>query len=568
MFPRRSTNAVSSLLLLAVGSACEGSGRKSAVPERPPAAPAPIAFDNLGRHHRLVSTKSVQAQRWFDQGLVLAFAFNHDEAIRSFQEAARIDPTCAMAWWGIALCNGPHINNAAMDPARSAAAWEALVKALSVAHTSSPVERALIDALATRYAERPPEDRAPLDTAYADAMREVQREYPKDMDVAALTAEALMDLHPWDLWNPDGSPKPYTPEIVELLERALAAAPKHPLANHLYIHAVEGSPRPQRAVAAADRLQTLVPGAGHLVHMPAHIYARVGRWADAAKSNERAIAVDREYRARAKEPGFYRIYMAHNRQFLSFGSMMEGRSEVAIAEARGMVADIPPKVLEEIAPFADGMVALPYAALARFGRWEEILNEPEPPAYLPVTRALRHFARGSALAATGRLDEADAEKKAMEAIAAGLKEGTTMGTNLAKDILAIASHVLAGETAAQRGDMDTAVTELTAGIAIEDRNKYDEPPDWVQPVRHALGAVLLRAGRAAEAEKAYRRDLEQWPENGWSLWGLARSLEMQGRASEAATAQGRFDKAWARADVKIDSSCLCLPGAALAGGTR
>jgi tetratricopeptide (TPR) repeat protein len=395
-------------------------------------------------------------------------------------------------------------------------------------------------------------------------MRDVARANPKDADVGALAAEALMDLHPWDLWKEDGSPKPHTPEIVELLERVLGMAPDHPLANHLYIHAVESSPHPDRALESADRLQTLVPGAGHLVHMPAHIYARVGRWESAAAANEHAIAVDRAYRARSPEQGFYHVYMSHNHQFLAWGSMMEGRSGVAIAEARKMVAEIPPEIVEAMAPLVDGLVALPYGALVRFGRWEEILREPEPPAYLPVTRALRHFARATALASTGKIEEAGAERAAIETIAAGVNPGTTMGNSQAKDILAIASHALAGEIAAQLGKTDDAIAELSQAVKLEDGNRYDEPPDWLQPVRHSLGAVLLRAGRAAEAEKVYREDLAKWPENGWSLWGLARSLEEQGKKADAAAAKARFEKAWARADVKLDSTCLCLPGVARA----
>jgi tetratricopeptide (TPR) repeat protein len=554
--------AAAGLVLFAAG--CSSSGKpKEELQAASSSKPAPVLFGNLGRHHRAVTTKLPEAQRWFDQGLVLVYAFNHDEAMRSFGEATRLDPSCAMAWWGIALANGPHINNPSMDPDHSAAAWSAWQKAAANEAGASPVERALIDALGKRYAEKPPEDRAPLDAAYAEAMRGVAKAYPDDADVGALTAEALMDLHPWDLWAPDGTAKPYTPEIVERIERVLVAAPDHPLANHLYIHAVEASPKPERAVASADRLRTLVPGAGHLVHMPAHIYARMGRWADAASANERAIEVDKAYRAISKEQGFYHIYMAHNHQFLSFGSMMEGRSAVAIAESRRMVDEIPKETLEAIAPFADGLIALPYSALARFGKWEQILKEPEPPAYLPVSRALRHFARGTALASTGKLDEAEAERKAMDAGAAALKEGTTVGNNQAKQLLAIASHVLAGEIAAQKGDHDTAIAELTKGVEIEDTNTYDEPPDWVQPARHALGAVLLRAGRAEEAEKVYRQDLVHWPENGWSLWGLARALEMQKKTDEAAAVKARFAKAWSRADVKIDSTCLCLPGVAV-----
>ena len=563
------------ILILALAAACSApaksqapgatgeSAQKSAgkSPEKPS---GPILFGNLGSHHRVVSTKSAEAQRWFDQGLVFAFAFNHDESIRSFREAARLDPSCAMAWWGVALANGPHINNPTMDPEHSQAAWEALLKARALEPGAMPVERALIEALSKRYVEKPPEDRGPLDAAYAEAMRAVWRENPKDADVGALAAEALMDLHPWDLWNPDGTAKPHTPEIVEILENSLAIAPDHPLANHLYIHALEASPQASRATSAADRLRTLVPGAGHLVHMPAHIYARTGRWADAATANEHAIEADRAYRARSPEQGFYHVYMSHNHQFLAWGSMMEGRSAVAIAEARKMVAEIPPEMIEALAPFADGLVALPYGALMRLGRWDEILKEPEPPAYLPVTRALRHFARGTALASTRKLDEAEAERKALDGIAAGIKDGTTVGNSQAKDILAIASHALAGEIAAQRGENDAAVAELTEAVKLEDANRYDEPPDWLQPVRHSLGAVLLRAGKAADAEKVYREDLVRWPENGWALWGLALALEKQGKSKDAQAARARFEKAWARADVKIDSTCLCLPGIACA----
>jgi len=560
----RASRIVAAAGLVLLAAACSSTARpKEELQSAAASKPAPVLFGNLGRHHRAVSTKSPEAQRWFDQGLVLVFAFNHDEAIRSFGEATRLDPSFAMAWWGIALANGPHINHPMMEPEQSAAAWSALSKAVANEAGATPIERALIDALGKRYAEKPPEDRAPLDAAYAEAMRGLAQTHPDDADVGAMAAEALMDVHPWDLWNADGSAKPHTPEIVELLERVLAKAPEHPLANHLYIHAVEASPHPDRALASADRLQTLVPGAGHLVHMPAHIYARCGRWADAAKANEHAIDVDQAYREVSKEQGFYHIYMAHNHQFLSFGSMMEGRSKVAIAEARRMVDEIPKETLEAIAPFADGLIALPYSALARFAKWEEILKEPEPPPFLPVSRAFRRFARGTALSSTGRLDEAEAERKAMDAIAAGLKEGTTVGNNQAKDLLAIASHVLAGEIAAQKGDTDAAIAELSKGVEIEDRDTYDEPPDWVQPVRHALGAVLLRAGRAEEAEKVYRQDLVRWPENGWSLWGLARALEMQKKSDESAAAKARFEKAWARADVKIDSTCLCLPGIAV-----
>ncbi len=507
-----------------------------------------------------MTTSSAEAQAWFDQALTLTFAFNQDEAIRSYKEAARLDPTCAMAWWGVAYCNGPHINNPSMDEEHDQAAWEAIGKAVALSPGASEVERALIGALSKRYAETPPADRTALDQAYAAAMKAVWRAHSHDADVGTLFAESLMDLHPWDLWTHDGRAKEDTPEIVETLERVLAMAPDHPGANHFYVHTVEASAHPERGTAAADRLKSLVPGAGHLVHMPAHIYARTGRWADAAAANERAIEVDRAYRARSPEQGFYHIYMLHNHQFLAWGSMMEGRSSVAIREAREMMSEIPPPMLEALAPFVDGVVALPLATMMRFGRWEEILREPEPPAFLPVTRALWHFARGTALASTGRMDEAEGERKALDGIAAGVKDDVKVGNSLAKDILGIASHALEGEIAAQRGRVDEAVAELEQAVKIEDGDRYDEPPDWLQPVRHTLGAVLLRAGRATDAERVYREDLVRWPGNGWALWGLARSLERQGRDDDARAVKARFEKAWARADVKLDTTCLCLPG--------
>jgi tetratricopeptide (TPR) repeat protein len=549
--------SLSSLLVPATALADHSMGSSATTPS----SSAPVRMiEGLSTLHHPVTTTNQEAQQYFDQGLRLVFAFNHDEAIRSFQEAARIDRRCAMAWWGIALCNGPHINNPTMDAEHSKTAYEALTKAQSLADRASPVEKRLIQALSRRYASTPPADRGPLDQAYADDMRSVWKVFPRDPDVGALFAESLMDLHPWDLWTLDKQPKVDTPEIVETLEKVLSMKPDHPGGNHLYVHAVEASSRPDRGTAAADRLRALVPGAGHLVHMPAHIYVRTGRWADAATANERAIEVDRAYRARSAEPGFYRIYMLHNHQFLAWGSMMEGRSELAVREARAMMAEMPAEALEALASFVDGTVALPYATLARFGRWDEILKEPEPAAFLPVTRALWHFARGTALASSARTEEAEKELAALREIAAGVKDDATVGNSKAKDVLAIAAHVLTGEIAAQRNRNDEAVAELREAVKLEDGNRYDEPPDWLQPVRHTLGAVLLRAGRAAEAEVVYREDLARWPENGWSLWGLARALEKEGKRDDALAVQARFHKAWARADVKLDTTCLCLPG--------
>lgn len=511
----------------------------------------------MGSHRRAVSTVSRDAQRWFDQGLVLAMSFNHDEAIRSFAEAARLDSGCAMAWWGIALANGPHINNPAMSEQQSRDAWAALGRAMAMRGKASPVERALIEALATRYADPPPADRRALDEAYAAAMREVWRAHPADADVGVLFAEALMDLRPWDLWKADGSPQPGTEEVTATLEAVLRRAPKHPGANHLWVHLVEASPNPERGVAAADRLRTLVPGAGHMVHMPAHIYSRVGRWADAAEANVRAIEADRRYRELSPRQGFYSVYMAHNRHFLSWAAQMEGRSEVALRAAREMIANFPEDFVRESAFFADGYMNVELETLMRFGRWEELLSVPEPPDYLPITRAFRHFARGTAFAALGRLEEADRAQADFRAAVGRVTDEMIVGNNPARLVLAIAEHQLAGEILNRRGDVDGAVRELREGARLEDTLRYNESPDWLLPVRHALGAVLVRAKRWSEAEAAYREDLARNPENGWSLWGLARALRAQERIAEAGAVEARFRRAWKRADVSLESTCYC-----------
>lgn len=521
--------------------------------------PAVPLFKGLGDVDFRVSTDSREAQRYFTQGLCLTYAFNHDEAIRSYEQATIYDPNCAMAWWGIAYANGPHINNPAMDPARSAAAWAALEKARALAAGTTPVEQALIVALGARYANPAPEDRAPLDRAYADAMREVWRAHPRNPDVGNLFAEAMMDLRPWDLWTAGGDPQPGTEEILATLDAVLALHAEHPGANHLFIHANEMSPAPERALAAADRLRKRVTGTGHLVHMPAHIYSRLGRWDDAAQANQRAIRVDREYRRQWPNQGFYRIYMAHNHHFLAWAAMMQGDSETAIAAAREMIASVPADFVEEAAFFADGYMTIAMEALMRFGRWEEMLAEPAPPAYLPITTAHRHFARAVAYAATDRLNEARAEQAAFEAAASKVTKEMIVGNNQALAVMDVARHMLAGEIAYKAGDTEAAVAALTRAVELEDALRYNESPDWIQPVRHTLGGILLAAGRVAEAEAVYRADLAKNRENGWALYGLARCLERRGATAEQREVEKRFAKAWVKADVTLKQTCLCLP---------
>ncbi len=515
---------------------------------------------HLGHHTFKVTTQSVEAQRAFDRGLTLAYAFSHRAAEDEFRRAAQADPDCAMAWWGVALVNGPHINFPAVPPDHAKTAWDALTRAKALAPKAGELERALIGALEKRYANPPPEDRGPLDNAYAAAMREVWRAHPENADVGTLCAEALMDLHPWDFWQQTGGAQPWTAEVLATLEQTLKFNPNHPGATHLYIHAVEASPKPERALAAANRLRDLVPGASHLVHMPAHIYARVGQWTDAARANERAMAADAVYRATFAQPGFYAMYMAHNTHFLAFTAMMRGRSADTIRLAREMVASVPEDFLKNYAPVADGYMIFVSEALMRFGRWEEILAEPQPRLGLPLSLALWHFTRAVALTALDRTEEARKEQAAFQATSAAVPKEWTFGNNSATPLLAIAANVLDGEMAAKAGRFDEAIAKLRAAVQIEDSLRYDEPPDWMQPVRHTLGAVLLRAGRAAEAEAAYREDLAKYPGNGWSLFGLSRSLVKQGKDSEARRVERRFLKAWADADLKLSSTCLCQPG--------
>lgn len=529
--------------------------------EAPPAAaPAPppyVAFD-LGSHHRTVSTANVEAQKAFDQGLTWAFSFNHGDAERAFREAARLDDGLAMAFWGVALVNGPHINNPYVDEAHAKTAWEALAAAKQRRERASDVERALIDALGARYAWPQPEDRHALDEAYAQAMAGVFQRFPRDADVATLYAEALMDTRPWDQWTRDGQPQPGTQEVLAALETARRLDPDHPGALHLTIHALEASPQPERAREAADRLRGRVPDAGHMLHMPSHIDVRLGRWAEAAAANETAIAADGRYRARRLEPGFWAIYMAHNAHFLAYTAMMEGRREVALARTREVVDMFPPEFMKGNALFADAFQTVQLEAFKRFGQWQSILDAKLPVEGLPVSGTYQHFARAVALGALGRVAEAEKEAAAFRAALPAVPKEAYWGSNAADAVLAVAGPYVDGELAYRRGDLEQAVVKLREAVALEDALKYDEPPPWTVPSRHALGAVLLAAKRDAEAEAVYRADLLRYPRNGWALRGLAQALEAQGKRDEAAETRERLKQAWARADVEVDSSCLCV----------
>jgi len=540
--------------LVTVGLACLCAAAPAAADSPVPAStPAPL-FDNLGTHHHAVTTKSKQAQRYFDQGVRLIYGFNHDEAIRSFKEAARLDPQCAMAYWGIAFALGPNYN-LPVDSERQAAAYAAVQQAVALAPHASPRERAYIAAIATRYSHDPNADRKGLDAAFADAMRALSQRYPDDLDAATLFAESMMDLRPWDLWTLDGQPQPGTLEIVATLERVLKKDPKHPGANHYYIHAVEASTRPERALPSAGRLAALVPGAGHLVHMPSHVYMRVGRYADAAAANRHAIAVDQQYLAVAKPDGVYpMMYYPHNIHFLWAAASMEGRSADALQAAQAVAAQLSPDMLRAM-PMVEAFDVTPLYALARFGQWNELLQQAAPAEEFNFSLAIWHYARGLALAATQQYDAAAQEQAAVAALAAEMPADRIVGDNTpAQALLRLAAITLAGELAARRGATDDAVRDLEEAVRVQDSLPYSEPPPWYYPTRQSLGAVLLAAGRPKEAEAVYREDLTRNPENGWSLYGLEQSLRAQGAVPEATRVAARFHKAWAHADVTLAAS--------------
>ncbi|KPK52649.1 MAG: hypothetical protein AMJ63_08830 [Myxococcales bacterium SG8_38_1] len=521
-----------------------------------PARTAPL-LEGMGNLHWAISSDSELAQRYFDQALTLAYGFNHLEAERSFREAARIDDECAICFWGAALVLGPNINDPVPSPEREMNAYRTLGEAVARVEHASAKERALIEALQNRYVATPPEDRAALDLAYADAMRSVAKRFPDDMQIQTLFAEAMMDTMPWAYWTEDGEPKPLTEEVLATLDFVIENEPDHPGANHFYIHAVEQE-QPERGVAPADRLRRVVPGAGHLVHMPSHIYIRVGRYHDGSLANELAVEADDDYVTQCRAQGIYPVaYVPHNHHFLWATTTMEGRSADALAAARHTAGHVEVSLMREPElAMLQHFSAIPYYALVRFGKWDEILAEPAPEEDLLYPTAVWHYARGIAYARAGKLDEARAELAQVRAIAADprLAPLRIWGLNPMTSLAEIAAAVLHAEIAAARKDIKTAVAELRKAIAIEDALIYGEPPDWFYPVRHNLGAILLEAGRARAAEKIYREDLARFPDNGWSLLGLAQSLRAQGKKQEAAEAQRRFEAAWRYADIEITAS--------------
>jgi tetratricopeptide (TPR) repeat protein len=515
---------------------------------------APV-FQGLGAHRHPISTHNPKTQMYFDQGVNLLFGFNHAEAIRSFREAARLDPDCAMCWWGVAFALGPNINLPMPDDA-VAPAWQALGRARALEAKASPEERDWIEALAVRYAADPKADRKAMDEAFAQAMGKLWRAHPEDLDAGTFYAEAMMDTQPWDYWQADGvTPKGHAPEIVSTLEGIIQRAPNHPGALHLYIHAVEASTTPQRAEAAADRLEVLMPGAGHVVHMPSHIYYRVGRYADAVKVNTLAATVDEQYIASCRAQGYYPAgYYGHNIHFLWTSSEMEGRYQAALDASRRLVRAVDAVALAKDMPTGELYVFTPTVTLLRFGQWDALLAEPAPPETLKLDTAVWLYAQGFAHADKGDLAGAEADRERLAGMISA-DYSRYDGFNIpARPMVGLALALLDGEIARTSGHLDQAVAHFQDAWTLEKAIPYSEPPYWHQPTSHLLGAALLQAGRAAEAEAVYRESLKTYREDGWALFGLAQALEAQGKTADAADARRGYDKAWQFADVKLTAS--------------
>ncbi|MEH1871230.1 tetratricopeptide repeat protein [Nostoc sp.] len=499
-------------------------------------------ISGVGTIHHPVSTSNPQAQEFFDQGLNLIYAFNHDEAVRSFQYAAKLDPHLAIAYWGIALALGPNIN-LAIDPNRELAAYEAIHQALALSTQASAQERDYITTLAKRYSQNPDADLYKLALNYTKAMATLVKRYPDDLDAATLYAESLMDLHPWQHWTSDGKPQPDTEEIVAILESVLKRNPNHTGANHYYIHAMEASPFPERAIVSAKRLGTLAPTAGHLVHMPSHIYFRVGDYEGAMQANKQAIAQDDIYIKKYLVQGTYpMMYYNHNIYFLMVASSMAGKYKDALQAAETLVANA--TAIDPYAPMLEGFLGSKMLIQTRFSDWDAILKTPAPDAKLPTTTALWHFARGMASAATGKLEDAVSQSQALVAAKQGISTEATIGFSPASRILDIASKVLDAKIAKEKHDYESAILLLEKAVAVEDTLDYVEPPDWYFSTRESLGAVLLAKGDYKEAEKVFRADLKKYPHNGGSLFGLQTSLQALGKDQAAQIVKAELETAW------------------------
>jgi tetratricopeptide (TPR) repeat protein len=532
-----------SVLIMGIGALLATSPGASAVESKPKTAPAPHLMAGLGNAHHPVSTRNKQAQQFFDQGLNFLYGFNHDEARRSFEQAAKLDPNLAMAWWGVALTLGPNYN-LPVDPEREKAGYDAVQKALSLQASSSEPERAYIHALSVRYSNEPKPDLHHLDEAYKQAMGKLSAQYPDDLDAATLYAESAMNLRPWKLWLPDGKPNEGTDDIVSVLESVLKRDPNHLGANHYYIHAVEASPHPERALASAKRLESLAPAAGHLVHMPAHIYARVGEHAASAHCNEMAAAADKKFLAETRQQGVYPLmYYSHNLHFLAYAASMGGNFNEAKDAASRLVSNVAPAV--QGIPMLEGFLPTPFLVLVAFEKWNEILKVPAPDPALKITNAVWHFARAMAQAGLGNTVGAAEEQLAWQALVAQIAPETMYDElNNTGAVFQVHRNLLLGALARTRGDHADALDCLKRAVAAEDALNYSEPPPWFPPVRPLLGRELMAAKQWTEAEQVFRIDLQKNPRDGRSLAGLRDCLVAQNRSYEAEQIDQQFKAAW------------------------
>ena len=549
-----------SLALVGCGGAADVQSDADPAQSLAERAGAPL-FEGMGDYHMPITTADPDAQRYFDQGMVLAFGFNHAESIRSFRAAQTLDPGCAMCFWGEALATGPNINvtsngKAIMTPAERADARAAIDQALAFTDGLTPKERDWIRALDQRYDGQADTPRDPLDRAWADALAEMAARYPDDTTVASVYAEALMNTMPWDYWGPNGEAKPDTQAVIASLEAVMEADPDHPLALHLYIHALEASSNAAKAELAADRLANLVPGSGHLVHMPSHIYFRVGRYQDSALANIRAAEVDEAYIAQCNAQGFYpALYYPHNIHFLWASATMQGQSALSLDSARRVVANVRVEQVEQF-PTIQFFRTVPMLSLVRFAKWEEILEEPEPYELFAFARAIWHYGRGVAYAALGDTEAALVELAAIEALEPQVDEIFMGNVYPARDLLEIAKSLLRGEMAYRAGDAANAVFALEEAVTLQDALPYTEPPFWYYPTRQSLGAALLASDRVDDAQAVFEADLEQYPMNGWSMFGLAEALRRQGDEAGAEQMTARFETVWQFADVSLATSIL------------
>ncbi len=515
---------------------------------------------SLGDFHRQVSSNSPLAQLWFDRGLALTFAFNHEEAVRCFEKAIELDPSCAMAYWGAAYASGPNINNMVMDEHAVERAFKNSQLATKHMASIEPVEKDLIQALSHRYTNEVKEDRSQLNKAFAEAMREVYKKYPNDADIAALFAESMMVLRPWYHWTPAGEMMPETKEIVAVLEVGLSRWPQHPALCHYYIHTMEASPFPDKALKAANQLRQAMPGAGHLLHMPSHIDVLVGDYEASIKANQNALAADAAYLDMRGNMNFYTLYRIHNYHFIVYSAMFDGQSELALKAAKEIEKQIPDGLLAAIPDFLEAFIPTVMHVYIRFGHWQEILKQPQPDESLFVTRTVWHYARALAFAATGDIQAAQKEKTDFDLALSKIPETRYLFNNRSDAIMGIAESMINGEIAYRKGEFKQAFANLREAVDRDDALNYDEPWGWMQPARHALGALLLEQGQVDEAEQVYRADLKKHPNNAWSLHGLAECLARKNLDSEAKDVNKQLTKACSRADVDIKASCYCRLG--------